>query len=469
MSQRMSQTNRNETAKLFLSLLITLGLVGAGGWWLFKQNPMGIPDATRLTQTTQQTQKQLSAGERGLIPSETSQQKQMGIEAIAAGNYPQAVINLEAALQANRNDPEALIYLNNARIGEQSAYKIAVSIPISTSVNPALEILRGIAQAQAEINQANGVQGVPLQMVIADDQNDAGAAQQVAKALVDDPEVLAVIGHFSSGVTLATEPVYSQGKLTLISPTSTSVKISGVSEYVFRTVPSDRFAASALARYMLEDLQKQKAAVFFNSESDYSQSLKNEFTTAVFGDGGQVIAEFDLASPSFSALDTVEQVLQQEVEVLMLAANTSTLDRALQVIVVNRRRLDLLGGDSLYNPKTLQVGGEAAADMVVAIPWHLLAKPEADFVQASRKQWGGDVNWRTAMAYDAMQTLIAALKRRPSRQGIQQALMEADFTADGATETIRFLPSGDRNQAAQLVTIQSGERSSFGYDFIPVP
>ncbi|MCG8361722.1 MAG: ABC transporter substrate-binding protein, partial [Pseudanabaenales cyanobacterium] len=322
MSQRMSQTNRNETAKLFLSLLITLGLVGAGGWWLFKQNPMGIPDATRLTQTTQQTQKQLSAGERGLIPSETSQQKQMGIEAIAAGNYPQAVINLEAALQANRNDPEALIYLNNARIGEQSAYKIAVSVPISTSVNPALEILRGIAQAQAEINQANGVQGVPLQMVIADDQNDAGAAQQVAKALVDDPEVLAVIGHFSSGVTLATEPVYSQGKLTLISPTSTSVKISGVSEYVFRTVPSDRFAASALARYMLEDLQKQKAAVFFNSESDYSQSLKNEFTTAVFGDGGQVIAEFDLASPSFSALDTVEQVLQQEVEVLMLAANT---------------------------------------------------------------------------------------------------------------------------------------------------
>ena len=469
MSQRMSQTNRNETAKLFLALLITLGLVGAGGWWLFKQNLIGGPDAARLNRTPQHTQTQLSAGERGLIPSKTSQQKQMGIDEMASGNYPQAVINLEAALRTDRNDPEALIYLNNARIGDQSSYKIAVSVPISTSVNPALEILRGIAQAQTEINQADGVQGVPLKMVIADDQNDSAAAQQVATTLVNDPDLLAVIGHFSSGVTLAAAPVYDEGKLTLISPTSTSVKISGLSQYVFRTAPSDRFAASALARYMLEQLQKQKVAIFFNSESGYSQSLKEEFTTAVFSDGGQVLAEFDLASPSFSALGALEQVFQQQVEVLMLAANTPTLDRALQVVVVNRSRLDLLGGDSLYNPKTLQVGGEAAVDMVVAIPWHLLANPEADFVQDSRKLWGGDVSWRTAMAYDAMQALIVALKRNPSRQGVQQALVEAGFTAEGATDTVRFLPSGDRKQASQLVTVQSGERSSFGYDFVPVP
>ncbi|MDJ0707782.1 MAG: ABC transporter substrate-binding protein [Leptolyngbyaceae cyanobacterium MO_188.B28] len=465
----MSQTNRNETAKLFLTLLITLGLVGAGGWWLFKQNLFGTPDGARSTQTRQQTQTQLSSGERGLIPSEMSQQKQMGIDAIAGRNYPQAVINFEAALRADRNDPEALIYLNNARIGEQSSYKIAVSAPIGASVNPALEILRGVAQAQTEINQANGVQGIPLKIVIVDDQNDAATAQQAAKTLVNDPDVLAAIGHFSSGVTLAAAPVYDDGKLTLISPTSTSVKISGLSEFVFRTAPSDRFAASALARYMLEELQKQKAAVFFNSESDYSQSLKEEFTTAVFSDGGQVLAEFDLASPTFNAQNAIEQVIKQQVEVLMLAANTPTLDRALQVVVVNRGRMDLLGGDSLYNPKTLQVGGEAAMDMVVAIPWHLLANTESDFVQNSRKLWGGDVSWRTAMAYDAMQALIAALNRNPSRQGVQQAMVEAGFTAEGSTDIVRFLPSGDRKQASQLVTVQPGERSSFGYDFVPVP
>ena len=469
MSQRMSQPNNNEAAKLFLALLLTLGLVGAGGWWLFQQNQVNFPATPLSIGEPQPNQKPLSAGETGLIPSVTSLQKQMGIDAIAAGNYPQAVINLEAALQVNRNDPETLIYLNNARVADQSSYTIAVAVPISTSVNPALEILRGVAQAQDEINQANGVQGVPLRVVIADDHSEAAAAQQVATLLVADPEVMAVIGHFSSSITLATEPVYSEGMLTLISPTSTSVKISGLSDYVFRTAPSDRFAASALARYMLADLQKQKAAVFFNSESDYSQSLKDEFTTAVFGDGGQVIAEFDLADPSFNALDALESMIQQGVEVLMLAANTTTLDRALQVVAVNRRRLDLLGGDSLYNPKTLQVGGEAAVGMVVAIPWHLLANPEADFVEASRKQWGGDVSWRTAMAYDAMQALIAALKQDPSRQGIQQALMGTGFTAEGAAGTVRFLPSGDRNQAAQLVTIQSGKRSSFGYDFVPAP
>jgi branched-chain amino acid transport system substrate-binding protein len=33
---------------------------------------------------------------------------------------------------------------------------------------------------------------------------------------------------------------------------------------------------------------------------------------------------------------------------------------------------------------------------------------------------------------------------------------------------VRFLPSGDRNQSVQLVIVQPGERSGFGYDFVPV-
>jgi branched-chain amino acid transport system substrate-binding protein len=106
--------------------------------------------------------------------------------------------------------------------------------------------------------------------------------------------------------------------------------------------------------------------------------------------------------------------------------------------------------------------------MVVAVPWHILSDPQAAFVRQSRQLWGADVNWRTAMSYDAAIALIAGLKRDPTRQGLQQALSAPGFSAVGATGTVRFLPSGDRNQADQLVTIQAGTRSGFGFDFVPI-
>ncbi|MBE9079456.1 ABC transporter substrate-binding protein [Romeria aff. gracilis LEGE 07310] len=411
----------------------------------------------------------LSLGERSLLP-QISDFKQLAIKAYADGHYPLAIDLFEALLVTQRNDPEALIYLNNARIGEQPAHTIAVAAPLKESTNPALEILRGIAQAQDEINQAGGIAGIPLKVLIADDGNNPNIAQRLATKLTSDPSILAIIGHFSSDVTLAAAPIYQQKGLPMISPTSTSVEISSLGDYVFRTAPSDRFAAAALASYQLETLHRRKTAIFYNSQSSYSQSLKNEFTTALYGDGGEVVTEFDLIQFShYSAAEAVRQAQQAGAEVLMLAANTPTLDPALRVIDANQGELPLLGGDSLYNPKILDQAGPAATELVVAIPWHLQAHRESSFAQHSYDYWGGDVSWRTATTYDAARAIFAALQNQPSREGIETVLSSDRPVTDGATQIVKFLPSGDRNQQPQLVTVRNGDRSGYGYDFVPIP
>ncbi|HEY9618411.1 MAG TPA: bifunctional serine/threonine-protein kinase/ABC transporter substrate-binding protein, partial [Microcoleaceae cyanobacterium] len=116
-----------------------------------------------------------------LNPKDASKQK--GITQIAAGNYPQAIKTLETARKANPSDPETLIYLNNARIGQAKSYTIAVAVPIGNTLNAALEILRGVAQAQDEVNRAGGIQGVPLKVAIANDDNEPVMAEAVAKTL----------------------------------------------------------------------------------------------------------------------------------------------------------------------------------------------------------------------------------------------------------------------------------------------
>jgi len=328
--------------------------------------------------------------------------------------------------------------------------------------------LRGIAQAQNFINASGGIKKVPLKVGIANDDNNPEISQKIAANLVNNPQVLGVVGPNASDTTLAAGTVYNSGQLVAISPTSTSVKISNFSRYVFRTVPSDFMAARTLANYMVKTLQKKNAAVFFNSESNYSQSLKSEFVSSVSLEGGQISNEFDLSQADFSAAKSVEQAIKQGAEVLMLVPNTNTQDKALQVIQVNQKRLILLGGDNIYTVKTLEIGTEQAVGMIVAVPWHIAGNLMSDFPQKSRQLWGGDVSWRTALSYDATVALIAAIERNPTRSGVQQALLSSDFSATGASGSIRFLASGDRIAPVQLVKIVPGSRSRTGYDFEPV-
>lgn len=465
----MSQS-KNETVVLVLALILTLGLVGAGIWWfqLSQSSNTASQNQDGATNSTDRSiSERISLGERNLFPG-ANPDKQQGIAAISRGNYAQAIADLQASLRSQKNDPEALIYLNNARVGTAKTYTIAASVPIGSDPNGALEMLRGIAQAQDRIDSAGGIKGVKLKVAIANDDNNPQVAAQVATALVKDPNILGVVGPYASDVTLAAGSVYNSGQLVAISPISTAVKLSGFSRYVLRTVPSDYVAARALANYMTTKLQKTNAAVFFNSQSSYSQSLKSEFVTAVSLGGGQVAGEYDLSDPGFSAARSVKEASDRGADILMLATNTGELDKALQVVQVNNKRLPLLAGDDVYAPKTLEVGGGTAAGMVVAVPWHIGANPNSEFVRQSRQLWVGDVNWRTALAYDATVALIAAIERSPTRAGIQQALLSPDFTTPGASGNIRFLPSGDRNAPVQLVQVVPGKRSGTGYDFVPL-
>ncbi|MBW4646555.1 MAG: ABC transporter substrate-binding protein [Goleter apudmare HA4340-LM2] len=455
----MSQ--KNDTIPLALSLIITIGL-GFGGFSLFKDQI--FPSQKQPTQDIR-----ISFGEKVLTPGDASLAKKEGIQALANKNYNQAIANLEAALKARPNDPEALIFLNNARIGSTKSYTIATSVPFGKEPNSSLEILRGVAQAQNEINASGGINGVPVKIGIANDDNDPNIVEQIASNLVKNSEVLGVIGHNSSDATLAAGRIYNAGKLVAITPTSTSVKISKLSPYVFRTVPSDFTSARTLAHYMVNTLKKQNAAVFFSSKSDYSQSLKSEFTSSLLLEGGQVSREFDLSQADFSAVESLAQAQQTGAEVLMIAANAGTLDKALQVVQVNQKQLPLLGGDSVYTPKTLEIGREPAVGMVLAVPWHIDGNSQSNFPQTSQKLWSAQVNWRTALAYDATRALSAALARNPTRAGIQQVLVSSDFSTTGASGTIRFLQSGDRNAPVQLVNIAPGSRSRTGYDFVPLP
>lgn len=451
-------------------ILWTLPLLILLATLVFKIFPSSQVSSERISRT-------ISSGEKILTtPGKLTWLKQAGVNEINTDNFGKAKGLLKDYLKKEPNDPEALIYLNNARIGKNYSYTIATSVPISSDINTALEILRGVAQAQDEINKAGGINGVPLRVLIADDNNNPNFAKQIAEKFIQNSKILGVVGHYSSDDTLAAGEVYNSGKLVVISPVSTLLTRKGFSKYIFCTVPSDAVAARALADYMLNRLGKKKAAVFYSSKSESSQSLKGKFVSAIASSKGQLANElvFDLSNSNFDANQSVEQAIQQGAEVLVLLANTEELDKALLVVKANNKRLPLLAGDDVYTSKVLKEGAEDAVGMIVSVPWHILAEPksnfEKNFVTTSKNIWQAPINWRTAMSYDATLGLISAIKQnpKPTREGIAETLLSKGFT--GATGEIKF-SSGERsqkvNQLVKIIKTGSSSSSGYGYDFVP--
>jgi ABC-type branched-subunit amino acid transport system substrate-binding protein len=445
---------------------------------------------------------EISIGDKILVPTLTNPDKQAGVEAIAAGDFEEAITSLTAYLdpKKNPNDPEARIYLNNARIGNQKSYTIAVSVPIS-DINGSLEILRGVAQAQDDFNNWAKTQQsiIPIRVLIADDRNDRKIAQEIATQLANNPEVLGVVGHFSSSVTREAAQVYNDKNLVAISPVSTSVQLSDLlGKYVFRTVPNDKVAAEKLADYTLNSLKKQKAILFYNSQSEYSCSLASEFTTAFYGGKreqlnrpcskygttsatsaekrqGQILKEIDLSAADFDAAKSLKGLDPNTV--LVLLADTSQLNQSFEILKANKGNLPILAGDDVYGSKILEFFAKEKLnnkkDMVVAIPWHIKNNRELGFWTTSKGLWGDrDVNWRTVTAYDAAKALIAAIKQNPNREAVAKILRSDSFTADGAIEKVQFLPSGDRDgnlmELVKIVKPISKSRSGYDYEFVPV-
>lgn len=493
MSQRKNITLN--IAALIISGIVILSIIslfrGCGNPKIFESiKPFPSSSVTPSpTPTISNQQVRISIGDKILIKKEESdtenslfqKAKNRGVQAMAAGNYTEAVAEFEKAIQNYRNAPETLIYLNNARIGNNKSYTIAIVAPISDDVDSALKMLRGIAQAQDEINQMGGINTVPLKVVITNDAGKPEIAKQVASTLTKNQDIIAVVGHHSSGTTLAAREIYESQKLVAISSTSTSVELSEAStisptkRYVFRTVPNDSIAAKALANYMLTRLKKRKVAVFYDPKSRYSKSLKKEFVGETIQNQGEVVDEFEFSDKDrdFDAYKYVKRAIDRNAEVLMLAAPYDKLKQTVSIINVNDNRLQLLGGDDIYDITILQEGRSRATGMVIAMAWHIDANLKSVFVSKSRKLWNADVDWKTAMTYDASQALIAALKRNPTRSGVQEVLTSSDFQTSGVSDTIRFVSSGDRLGQVQLVKVEKiaegqPSRSHTGFDFVPV-
>jgi branched-chain amino acid transport system substrate-binding protein len=411
----------------------------------------------------------ISLGEEILSKTSISE-KQAGVKAFGDKNYSGAVANFKASLQKNPNDPEARIYLNNAKAANsKQIIKIAVSVPFGVNQPIAEEILRGVAEVQEEINREDGINGKPLQVIIANDNNDGEQAKKVAQTFVKDPTIWAVVGHNSSNASVAAADTYKNGKLVMISPTSFANQLR-VPSYVFRMVPQITFFAAQLSKGLGKAIPNPKVAICVDNVSPDQESFRNEFKYVVSAYKGQHIdLHCNFADPSFNPITVVEAIRKNNVNSLMVAPYVNNLPKAMELFKAVREEqlpIKLFGSPTLYNDKTIEWGGEAVEGLILSVPYYPDEKEKDSF----QKLWKTELNtWRSPMAKDTTRAIATGLQqllqqKNPTRQDLDNILRDSNFKVKGVTGEFKFSSStGEREFLFQqkrtdaLIRVQDGK------------
>ncbi|MEH2339535.1 ABC transporter substrate-binding protein [Nostoc sp.] len=459
------------SSRLFLSVLALGMLIGGTGVgvYIFRFTTSQLPQNSLCAKETYSLNDRISLGEEILLTQDTNSDKEAGVKAFSKGDCQLAIDKFNSYRQTNPTDPETLIYLNNAKAGQQAEHiKIAVSVPIGTNPNVAKEMLRGVAQAQDEVNSSTGINGKALEVAIANDDNDPSEAVQLASRFVKDASILAVVGHNSSNASLSAAPVYEKDGLVMISPTSYAQNLTSIGNYIFRTAPNVKSIADSVSNYAITKAGKTNFLICVDYQGMDNQSFNNEFVKAIKAAGGQINStECDISARDFNPSAVISQAVRSGANALVLGLYVDKIKQGLAVVQSNQGQLTVFGSPTLFTDETLKEG-IGINGLIISAPWYPAAFPNNIFPQQAQKLWGATVNWRTATAYDATLAIIAGLQRTNKRDELKKVLHSPDFSVDGATGKIQFLASGDRkNNDIFLVKVQQ-KPGTDKYEFVPI-
>ncbi|MCU0534354.1 MAG: ABC transporter substrate-binding protein [Hydrococcus sp. Prado102] len=402
----------------------------------------------------------ISCGEKIILnPKDRppQQKKVEGVNAIATGNYLLAVNLFDQAWQAEK-DPETLIYLNNAKIyNAKNVYTLAAVVPFLNAPDfISLAMLQGVAQVQDRVNK-NSTQW-KLRIAIADDYNQFGQAQKIARELSKRTDVLGIIGHYSSHVTAHVIDIYQQNKLVLISPMATSedlTVLNNQNNFFFRSTSTTKIGAKYLADYLVEQ-GYNKIVIFYTQGKAFSESFKKEFKKNI-EDKIAIVGDFNLEDDVSKIRNEVaiakKKYKDAAIALFPDAFNTAQQsNNKLAVIQENNGELLIAGSNTVYDPKVIVLGKQALQNMVVSIPW----APLDSQVQEFQKFWGSDKQpiWYYAMSFDATEMFVTVLEKfgtnSPTRTEIQEFLANS-FQSEGLTGKITLKGSNRQENITALV------------------
>ncbi len=174
--------------------------------------------------------------------------------------------------------------------GQAKPYKIGTLQPLSgAGAAGGKTALVGVQMAVDRINKSGGINGRPIELIVADDESKPDVGRRKVEKLLVEDKVDVHLGGFLSNICLACMPVYEEYKVVNIISVclDTTLTTTKCNRYSFRPFDYAPSQAVAFAPYLVGKLGKKWHIAY----ADYSwgQSTRDAYVQEIKKAGGEIV------------------------------------------------------------------------------------------------------------------------------------------------------------------------------------
>jgi len=322
---------------------------------------------------------------------------------------------------------------------------------------------------EEEINKAGGVLGRPLKIIIKDSGASSEKAISFAKQLIDEENVVAIVGPTTSGESMAIKDLCQKSGVPLFSCAAAETIVNPIAKYVFKSPQKDNYVVEWIYKTM-NDLKITKIGVIASNTG--------------FGNGGKAQLEKYAAQYGITiAISEVYDANATDLTALLTKVNAAgvqavvnwSIEPAQAIVAKNMKQLKmtqkLFQSHGFGNIKYVEAAGEAANGIIFPCGRLLVAdelpdsNPQKKLLQKYAADYKAmfkeDASTFGGHAYDAITALIAAIERAKSTDADKIVEALENLKSFSGTAGVFNFSKDDHNGLAMdsivMLTVKDGK------------
>ena len=339
--------------------------------------------------------------------------------------------------------------------------KIASATPLSGSQSAmGVTIKSGAELALSERVEEFKALGFDLQFAPQDDQADPKVGVSIAQRLIEDKDVLAVVGHWNSGVAIPSSEVYNQGGLPMVSPANTAPAVTDRGLPTVNRICARDDAQGPAGADFLYGLGLTSAFII-QDKTTYGQGVADEFKKRFEAIGGTVLGYEGITAGEADYSAVEEMVRATGAQAVYFGGIYPEGGLLIKQLQEKGIEVTFLGPDGMDSSEVVSIAGDAIVGTYYTSTAADVSGTEkgAAFVAAYNAKFGRNPDGGyAAYGYDAMNVTLDGVKTAiataggtlPTREQVATAI-RATSGYQGLATNVTFNAIGDNTEASIYV------------------
>ena len=282
-----------------------------------------------------------------------------------------------------------------------------------------------VKMLEESINNAGGVLGRPVEIIVYDDETDATKAVTAVDRLIKKDKVVAIVGPSITGSTLAIVPKVEEAKVPLVSCAAAKKIVDPVKKWVFKTPQSDHLAVGQIYRHA-QKAGISKVAILTCSDG-YGAAGREELKSLAAAAGITIAADEVYGPKDTDMTAQLTKIKGTDAQAIVCWGTNPG------PAVIARNRVQLGIKTPLYmshgvaSPKFIELAGAANAEGILLPAGRLTCEGQvpanhpqkkilAGYIKDYETKFKQPISTFGGYAYDAVLLLVQAMKNAKSAE-----------------------------------------------------